>query len=305
FGNLDSSPNWKLRLAVYRHGGFLLIDFIFLPMFLVCLCFIYRGIKVVCLIVDTNDWDEQRMNLIRKTIFFEFVNLLIDIAVYFWMFAIVFAVGHRFGPWMIQALYSWKVFFHNRKFENQRQHVATDVSSQPQSIDNNNNNNNQSVNNAAPMGRLAEPEMSVRDHLLYNFIITSIDILLLLPSLLILVLTCYRLKRLSSIWCDRSRVRLGGTLKTGEDFYDFDLISRGKTIQQAWNVLLDLPCCCVAIVVYVTVWRAFTLHKLLGQSTSAKHLLEYQQTFFIRILNKTMSLDCRKEERQHGYNFFY
>ncbi|ETO08196.1 hypothetical protein RFI_29194, partial [Reticulomyxa filosa] len=71
------------------------------------------------------------------------------------------------------------------------------------------------------------------------------------------------------------------TFETGLDFYEAAAVHRFETWLQAVYVLLDIPCLLVAIIVYVTIWRASTLHKELWTLTRAR---DRRRASFLQLL---------------------
>ncbi|ETO05484.1 F-box domain containing protein [Reticulomyxa filosa] len=115
WSSLKDPINWQLRYSTYRNFVFVFVDFVFLLMFLVCLCSVYRAIKTIILMYDTKEWTDDRMNVIRYSIFTQFFNLLIDIVIFSWCFVIVAITVYRFIPWCLHISHSWRVFLHNRR----------------------------------------------------------------------------------------------------------------------------------------------------------------------------------------------
>ena len=93
--DLKLGYNWKYRQDAFRHLLFVFVDIIFVPMFVLCLLSGYRGIEIVHMMIDTDRWNETRMNRIRKKIFFNFLWLLIDLICFAWMFVIVVVTLYR------------------------------------------------------------------------------------------------------------------------------------------------------------------------------------------------------------------
>ncbi|ETO06386.1 hypothetical protein RFI_31009, partial [Reticulomyxa filosa] len=105
------------------------------------------------------------------------------------------------------------------------------------------------------------------------------DVLLTIPSFIIIICTMCRVFDLGRIWLDKDRqgatcdysyrTRNYGkycqsydmnTFESGQRYYERDLIRRKETYEQAWNAILDIPFLFIGIIVYITLWRASILH---------------------------------------------
>eukprot|EP01083_Nonionella_stella_P002456 7096_1 len=269
--------NITLRRNICKHFAFLFIDILFVPLLLVCLLSVYQGIEIYHLIRDAAQYDEQRMNLIRKKVIINFVTLVCDVVLMTPLMIITIVTVYRLPSLYRHIRYNWNVYYLNRSMT--MHYTLQNEEAVP--LKHKDKDVHQSTSLRVPT--------NARIHVCLNALVILGDIIFIVPCVVLLCVTFYRIPYLFNA-CEADSYAIQDDDDDYMDEYEAIYDERYDLFITTCLIFLDIPCAMLCFIIFLTVWRSFKLYDLLRNDT--QNASQFRKHSFFEFIYLVRDIVC-------------